>query len=147
VKRRTLAYVLGGTAVAVGGWLLLDALIVTEEERIQVFLEAVTGEVTSEKINTALEWVDTDRQPVEVHVMGRSDLYEDDETLHERARESMRRFMGQDLRILGESITVEDDRATMRVRVINSQLGIVNAEFDLRKREDVWLVSHVRVTR
>ena len=31
MKRRTLAYVLGGTAVAVGGWLLLDALIVTED--------------------------------------------------------------------------------------------------------------------
>jgi ABC-type transporter MlaC component len=59
----------------------------------------------------------------------------------------MRRFIGQDLRILGESIVVEDDRATIHIRVINSQLGMVNVDFDLRKRGEDWLVAKVGVTR
>jgi hypothetical protein len=147
VKRRTLLLALAALAVIVGIWVTVDHLVVTDAERIEVFLETVTGEVTSDKISSALEWVDTSRQPVEVHVMGRTDLYEDGETLETRARESMRRFMGQDLRILGENIDVEDDRATLDVRVINSQLGMVSATFDFRKRGEDWLISKVSVRR
>jgi hypothetical protein len=147
VQRRTLAYVLVVILVMVGVGLAVDALVVTEEERLEVFLDSVTGEVTSEKIDAALGWVDTGRQPVEVFVMGESRLYEDDDTLRERAQGSMRQFLGQDLRILGESITVEDDRATVHIRVINGQLGMVNANFDLRKRGEDWLVAKVSVTR
>ena len=147
MKRRTIGYVLGGAVVVIAIGVAIDMAIVTEEERLEAFVEAVTGEVTSEKIDAALSWIDTSRQPVEVYVMGQSDLYEDDDTLRERARDSMRRFMGQDLRMLNETITVEDERATIRVRVLNDQLGMVTAEFDLRKREETWLVSAVRVTR
>ncbi len=147
VKRRTLGLALAGALLAACVWMIVDYLVVTDAERIQVFLDSVTGEVSSDKIDAALSWVDTSRQPVEVYVMGRSDLYEDDETLRTRARESMRRFMGQDLRILGENIEVEGDHAHLHVRVINSQLGMVNANFDFRRRGDDWLVSKVSVTR
>jgi hypothetical protein len=147
VQRRSVAYVLLGVVVVIGVGLIVDAVVVTEEERLEVFLDSVTGEVTSEKIASALAWVDTSRQPVEVSVRGQSNLYEDDESLQERARDSMRRFIGQDLRILGESIVVEDDRATIHIRVINSQLGMVNVDFDLRKRGEDWLVAKVGVTR
>ncbi len=147
VKRRTLGIGILAVVAIVGIWVTVDYLVVTDAERIEVFLESVTGEVTPEKISAALEWVDTSRQPVEVYVMGQTTLYEDGQELETRARDSMRRFMGQELRILGENIDVEDDHATLNVRVLGDRLGMVSATFSFRKRGEDWLVSKVSVTR
>ncbi|MBW2463048.1 MAG: hypothetical protein JRH11_15470 [Deltaproteobacteria bacterium] len=147
MQRRSIAYAAAGLAALVALGLAYDALVETDEERIEAFADAVTGEVTSEKIAEALTWCDTGRQPVEVYLMGESLLYESDSALADRARQGMSRFMGQDVRALNRNVQVDGDRASLRVRVMNSQLGMVNATFEFRKRDDKWLLSVVRITR
>ncbi len=147
MQRRPIVYAAAGLVTLVALGLTYDALVETDEERIEAFADAVTGEVTSEKIAEALAWCDTGRQPVEVYLMGESRLYESDSDLADRARQGMSRFMGQDLRPLNRNVEVDGDRASLRVRVMNSQLGMVNAAFEFRKRGDEWLLSTVRITR
>jgi hypothetical protein len=147
VQRRTLAYVAGGIAAVATVWVVGDLLIVTDEERLEPFLDAVTGDVTPARIDAALAFTDPSREPVEVRALGTTVVYEDAESLSERAHTALSALSGETLRILGESIEVEGERATISVRILSGQTGMVNVGFDLRKHGDDWLVRTVRVTR
>lgn len=147
MKRRWVVYGVVAVALFIGAAVVYDALVETDAERIEVFADAVTGEVSPEKISEGLAWCDPDRQPVEVYVMGASRLYDTGSDLADRAREGMSRFMGQELRPLNQTIEVDGDQASLRMRVLSNQLGMVNAAFDFRRRDERWLISAVRITR
>ena len=147
MQRRSVAYVLGAIVAVAAVVIVVDLAIVTDEERLEPFLDAVTGNVTPERVDAALAFTNPSRQPVEVHAMGATQLYEDAATLRERAHEGLRPLQGESLRILGESMEVADDRATISVRFISSRAGMATATFDLRKRDDAWLLASVSVTR
>lgn len=149
ISPRTVGYVVGGVAVIVGGWLGLDQLIVTDEEQIEELANAVTGPVEDARIDAAIrEWIDPATQPIEVTAFGQTELYdvENAAELATRAREALRSYRGERLRKLRQSIEVHDDRGRLSLRIVSVR-GMVDADFDVRKHGDRWLVSAVSIHR
>jgi hypothetical protein len=142
--------VLAAGAAVVGLVVLYDGLVVTDEERLEAFVEDVSGPVDPHRVARArARWVDLERQPFEVSAMGRSLLYRagDDDALAERARRSLARLRGADLRVLGRAIAVEGDRATVSLRVMSPGRGLGRVEWRLRRHGDDWLAAHLAVRR
>ena len=53
-----------------------DALVETDEERLAVFADQVTGPISAGRIDAARRrWIDLDRQPFEVSALGESLYY------------------------------------------------------------------------
>lgn len=146
VDKRQLLLVGATLVVAVAVWLTLDAVIVTDEERLEAFVEDVTGTVTTQRIDTAMEWVDPAAEPVEIRYFGRSDYYEEMLPLRDRAHDALRFLSGDSLRTLQEGIEVEGDRATVSLRLLSDR-GMVQATFTLRRHGERWLVSEVEIHR
>lgn len=146
VDRRRLVIIGGALAAVVGIWWALDALVVTEEERLEAFVDDVTGTVSTERIDRALEWVDPSTEPVEIRVMGRTSYYEQMGPLRERARDALAFLEGDDLRTLQQGIEVTEDRAVVSLRLLGDR-GMVQVEFTLRQHGDRWLVAEVQIHR
>lgn len=140
VQAIVLALLLGSVAV------VADALVVTDEERLDAFADAVTGEVETQRIDAALSYVDPARVPVEVLVGEQRSFYEDGQVvdLAERARETLGPYTGDDVRLLQKTIEIDGDRALVALRV-GTRDGTANVQFRLVRRGDGWLVSRVRV--
>jgi hypothetical protein len=145
MRRSVLWGVLGVGAVVVV-LIAYDALVVTDEERLEAFVDSVHGEVTSERIDEALSHCDPSIEPVEVQVFGDTTLYTDSSELESRARESLRRFSGDDLRVMTSSVRVEDGRGNIRLRLLSSR-GMMRVDFTLVAHGERWLVSKVMVSR
>ena len=142
--RRGHVLVVGGIGAAIAAWVIGDAVIVTDEERVAELVEAVSGEMTAAKIDAAFEWVDPETVPVEVVAFGDTRLYEDRAELRERARDVVRVLRGQRLRALSESVEVDGDTADVGVRLLSDQ-GMGDVDFRLEKRGERWLVTRVRL--
>jgi hypothetical protein len=123
-----------------------DALVVTDEERLDAFVDSVTGEVETRRIDAALGYVDISRVPVEVLVGDETDYYEEgrEVDLAERARQTLAPFQGDDVRLLQKSIEIDGERALVALR-IGTRGGTANVQFRMVRRGDGWLVSRVRV--
>lgn len=145
-SRRRLLVVGGALATAIAIWWALDALVVTDEERLQAFVDDVTGPVTPQRIDEALRWVDPSVEPVEVRVLGRAEYYEEMEPLRQRAHRSLDPVAGTDLRTLQQGIDVNDGLATVSLRELTDR-GMLQVTFTLHRHEERWLVSEVQVHR
>jgi hypothetical protein len=145
--RRRAIYLVIAVVVITAGIVVGDLLVTTEEERLTVFADAVSGEVTPARIDAALAWCDPARQPVQVESFAGGRLYEDEASLHREARRALSRFRGTELHRLSDSITVHDDTATVSLRLLATDRGFINAEFELRRHGEDWLVSSVVVRR
>lgn len=146
IERRRALVIGGFLAVAVALWWVLDAMVVTDAERLEAFAEAVTGPVTAERIDAALGWVEPATEPVEIRYFGRSDYYEEMAPLRERAHEALRFLQGDSLRTLQEGIDVIEDRAVVTLRLLSDR-GMVQATFTLRRHGERWLVAEVEIHR
>lgn len=141
-----------GTAllVIVAAVLAWDALVVTDEERLEAFVEDVTGAVGPTRVSTARErWIDLSRQPFEASAMGESLFYGpgEDAALAERANAVARELRGVTLRVMSSGITVEGDEATVSLRVLSRERGMGQVEWRLRRHGDDWLAEHLTVMR
>lgn len=150
IEPRRAGIVIGVVATVVGAWLGLDELIVTEEERLEELANAVTGPVDPQRIDAAVaNWAAPSIQPVEVTAFGRSEVYDVSNAaeLGPRARDALRSYGGERLRKLRQGIElIGEDRAHVTLRIVSGR-GMVDAEFELRKHGDRWLVSEVRIHR
>lgn len=134
---------LGALAGAlVGGMLLWDALVTTDEERLQTFVDTVTGTMEPATVTEGLTWVDPDAQPLEVEARGMGKLYRsgDADELQRDAREQLRPFMGDTLRALREAIDVDGDQAAVELKLLTNR-GLVQARFRFVKRRERWLLE------
>lgn len=124
-----------------------DAVVFTDEERLEDFVEAVTGDVASDRIDNALEWVDPDREAVEVSQGREVRRYEDGESveLAVHARELLAPFEGNHAVLLQDSIDIEGERARVTVRMRTGD-GVLNVRFDMVRHEDGWFVRRVRAS-
>lgn len=137
------AAVLGliGGAIVVG-----DALITTDEERLERFVDTVTGTVDASTLEAGLSWTDPAVQPLEVEARGMGKLYDgrNADELQVDARRALRGYMGDTLRPLRSSIEVDANRATIRLRLLTNR-GMVDARFHFRKRSgppgERWLLD------
>lgn len=123
-----------------------DALVVTDEERLDAFVDAVTGEVETRRIDAALSHADPSRVPVEVVVGDDVHTYADGQEvdLAERTRRALTPLEDEHLRVLQEAVEVDGDRALVALR-LRTRGGTADIQFRLVRRGDGWLVSRVRV--
>lgn len=142
--RRGHLVAVAGVGAAVAAYLIGDALIVSDEEKVGELVEAITGEMTAERIDAAFAWVDPATAPVEVVVFGDTRLYEDRAELRERAGDAIRVLRGQRLRALRENVEIEDGVAALSLQLLSDQ-GLANVDFRLEERGDRWLITRVRV--
>ncbi len=126
--------------------MVADALVVTDEERLEAFVDAVTGEVDTRRIDAALSYVDPARVPVDITVGDDLRAYGEGQEvdLAERARATLAPFQGDDVRVVQEAIEIEGERALVALR-IGTREGMADVQFRLVRRGDGWLVSRVRV--
>lgn len=143
---RTQRWIALAALVLVVALVAYRSLVVTDRDRVERFAEAVSGEVTPERIDAAMRYVDPDRQPVEVTAYESTESYGPGqrEALHRRVRERLRAASGQRFRVLRRSITVGPQSASVSMQLYSSE-GMPTAEYVLRKHGDDWLVETARV--
>lgn len=126
----------------VGGMLLWDALVTTDEERLQTFVDTVTGTMEPASVTEGLTWADPEAQPLEVEARGMGKLYRagDAAELQRDAHERLRPYMGDSIRSLREAIDVEGDQAVIELKLLTNR-GLVEARFRFRKRGERWLLE------
>ncbi len=147
---RTVAVVGAAVALVFGVYWIGDALIETDEERLEAVVDLATETMGPDVANRALAWTDPEAQPVELSALGMTRTYDDRnaDELGPDARSRLSRFYGQSFTALSSAIEVVDDRATVSMRLMGEG-GMMQVEVRLvRADEDAdWLVSHVRVGR
>ncbi len=144
---RKLAFHLLIALVAVGGVAAVaDALVVTDEERLETFAEDLSGDILPERIDAALGYFDPDRQPVEVVTDGQRLFFAEGEgaDLAAEVRAVLAPHGQQEATLLQRAIELRDDDARVALRLRTSE-DVVDATFDLRKHGERWFVRRVRV--
>jgi hypothetical protein len=133
-------------AVAIGAVVIADWLIVTEEERLDAFVDTVTGRIDDAKIEGALSWTDPKRQPLELTFRGQSYRFDADNCadLRSKAYTHLASYQGEKLTLLSKSVEVSGRKATIVVDTL-SRRGRTTVEYELRKTGKQWLVSGVFV--
>lgn len=123
-----------------------DALVVTDEERLEAFAEDLSGDITPERIDTALGYFDPDRQPVEVAAADRRRRFTEGEgaDLAAEVRSVLATYAQEEATLLQRAIELHGDEARVAMRLRTPE-GIVDATFDLRKHGERWFVRRARV--
>ncbi len=133
------------TAVA-GIAMAVDALVLTDEERLEAFTDTLTGDVTDQRIDQALDFADPDREPVELIAGHTRSFYNDGQgaELAERAHHELAPLAGSEATLLQRTIHIDGDEALVAVRV-RTREGVIDASFNLTRHGDGWLIRKVRV--
>lgn len=150
MSRRTWIGVGVGVIAIVGALVAWDTLVETDEERLEVFADEVTGPISAARIDGARRrWIDLSRQPFEVSALGESLYYGpgEDAALAERSRAVARELRGVTLRTLQRGIHVDGDEARVTLRLLSRERGMGQVEWRLRRHGEDWLVEHLAVTR
>ncbi|MCZ7686919.1 MAG: hypothetical protein M5U28_52520 [Sandaracinaceae bacterium] len=141
----------GGLAAALVAIVVAyDALVVSDEERLEALIEDSTGSITAARIERGrARWLDLARQPFEISGFGEARSYGagDEAALDDRAADAARTLAGDSLRAISSGVRVEGDRGTVTMRVLGQRLGMAQIEWSLRKHGDDWLVSRLSIRR
>jgi len=146
VSTRNRALLAGALLFIVGALFAVDALIVTDEEKVREFAEAVSSPVDDSYFSTLERWIDLGACTLEVVVRGQSRLYtgDDIETLRRDARRGLSFLQGSEIRTLSRSLEIEADQAALQLRLFTSQ-GVREASFRMRRNDESWVVERVHV--
>jgi len=141
-------FILHGLAIGVviGGLAAVaDALVITDQERIEQLVDSLEGEVRDTTLDDALHFVETDREPVEVRSAEGTRWFEDaDADLARRAREALRPLRGSDIEVLQRTIEIEGDEAHLALRA-RTRYGVVDGNVDFVKHGERWLIQRARI--
>ncbi len=146
VMRRTGIYLLVILSIVVGAALVTDAVVVTDRERMDEFIDSVTGQVSESRIDNALRYADPSKVTVELVHDGHRRRYSDRNAsaLKPDARKALASLEGSRLRLIQESISLDGGRARIALR-LRTDAGLANTVFDLRREEDQWILRRVIV--
>ena len=146
MSTRTRAAIVGALVLLVGGYFTLDALIVTDEERVREFAEAVASPVDDRYWERIERWIDLETTTLEVVVRGQSRLYDNDErdALRRDARRGLAFLQGTEIRTLSRSLEIQDDRSSVQMRLFTGQ-GVREVTVRMRKNDESWVVERVHV--
>jgi hypothetical protein len=144
--RRTAIHLLVILSIVVGAALVTDAIVVTDRERMDEFIESVTGTVSESRIDGALSYADPSEVPIELIHEGRRRKYSDRNAarLKPDARKALSSIEGSHLRLIQESVSLDGERARIALRLRTNE-GLANTVFDLRRKNDTWLLRRVTV--
>ena len=133
-------------SIVVGAAVAVDAAVVTDRERMAEFIDSVTGEVSDSRIDGALRYADPTEVPIELIHEGKRRKYADRnaDRLKPDARKALAPIEGSHLRLIQESVSVDGERARIALRLHTSE-GMANTVFDLRRKNDTWLLRRVTV--
>jgi hypothetical protein len=133
-------------SIVVGAAVVVDTIVVTDRERMDEFIDSVTGKVSESRIDGALRYANPTKVPVELVHEGRRRKYGDRNasTLKSDARRALASLEGSRLHLIQESVSLDGERARIALRVRTSQ-GLANTVFDLRRQNDEWLLRRVIV--
>lgn len=134
-------------AVCIGGVVAVaDALVITDEERLETFVEALTGEVSPERIDDALSYVNTDRVTLTLRSPNGTEVFEegDGAALANLARRELASLEGSDATLIQDTIDIDGDRATVTIRA-RTRMGLVDANLQLEKVADRWLLTRAYI--
>ncbi len=143
---RTGIYLLVILSIVVGAAVVTDAVVVTDRERMDEFIEQVTGRVSESRIDNALSYADPSKVTMELVHDGRRRRYSDRNAsaLKTDARKALASLEGSKLHLIQESISLEGERARIALR-LRTDVGLANTVFDLRRENDVWILRRVIV--
>ena len=144
--RRTGIYLLVVLSIAVGAAVVTDATVVTDRERMEEFIDSVTGKVSESRIDSALSYADPSKVTMELVHDGHRRRYSDRNAadLKPDARKALASLEGSKLDLIQESISLEGERARIALR-LRTDAGLSNTVFDLRREKDVWFLRRVIV--
>lgn len=144
--RRIGILLLSSLSIVIGAAVAVDAAVVTDHERMAEFIDSVTGEVSDSRIDGALRYADPSELPIELIHEGRRRKYGDRnaDRLKPDARKALASLEGSHLRLIQESVSVDGERARIALRLRTSE-GLANTVFDLRRKDDTWLLRRVTV--
>ncbi len=126
--------------------MVTDAIVVTDRERMDEFIDSVTGRVTESRIDSALSYADPSKVALELVHEGRRRRYSDRNAadLKPDARKALASLEGSRLRLIQESVSLDGERARIALRV-RTEAGLANTVFDLRRENEQWFLRRVIV--
>lgn len=124
----------------------MDAAVVTDRERLEEFVEAVTGRVSEQRIDNALRYADPGKVAMDLVHDGRRHRYDNRNAseLKPDARKVLAPLAGSRVSLLQENIHLDGERARIALRLRTNE-GFANTVFDLRRENDEWLLHRVTV--
>lgn len=120
-----------------------------DEDYIDDFVTAVTGDVTSERIDHVFNtYVDPDVEPIDVRVLEHNRVYGAGEAgeMRTKAQEKLGRLGGSSLKILRRKVEIKGERAYVDLQLFSRE-AMGNVRYDLRKHDKRWLLSKVAVNQ
>jgi hypothetical protein len=143
---RTGIYLLVILSIVVGAAVVADAVVVTDRERMDEFIDSVTGRVSDSRIDNALSYADPSKVTMELVHEGRRRRYSDRNAadLKPDARKALASIEGSKLDLIQESISLDGERARIALR-LRTDVGLANTVFDLRRENDEWFLRRVIV--
>jgi len=144
--------VLGLFLLVVGASIAIDALIVTDEERLERFVDELNGSIDREYVDRVLGYVDLAQTPLDLEVLlpieSHTGLYDASRAaeLEQMFRERMRPYYGDRVRTLQKRIEVEGNRAQVGFTVFGQSLQ-VRVELKMSRIGERWLVAAARFAR
>ena len=144
--RRTGIHLLVILSLVVGTAAAVDAAVVTDREQMEAFVDAVTGRVSSSRIDSALRYADPAKVSMDLVHHGRRHRYDGRNAadLKSDARRALAPIEGSRVSLLQESIQLDGERARIALRLRTND-GFANTVFDLRRQGDEWLLRRVTV--
>ena len=133
-------------SIVIGAAVVDDAVVVTDRERMDEFIDSVTGKVSDTRIDSALSYANPAKVPIELVHEGRRRKYSDRNAskLKPDARKALASLEGSRLRLIQESVSLDGERARIALR-LRTSAGLANTVFDLRREDDQWLLRRVIV--
>lgn len=143
MDRRHLIAGVGAALAALGAFFLTR--VDPDQAAIEAFASCFTGELTPEKVERALAYVDTTAASLEVAAYGEEHAYgpSDAQEVRERAHTAARSLRGTPRRALQKRIEVHPPRASLWMRLVSDD-GMTEASFTFRKVGARWLVDSAR---
>jgi hypothetical protein len=121
----------------------------TDEDRVRAFSEAITGELSQERVQTAIDkYVDLNTQVLDVGAYGESRSYnaQDRATLDADARRRLPRFYGTRLQILKRHIELKGTTAYLELQLFSKE-GMASLRCELHKHGERWLLGALRLNQ
>jgi hypothetical protein len=123
-----------------------DAMVITDEEKLEAFLDEVTRSRGGDRVGRALHFADPNREPVAVAFDGGVRRFEDGQEveLEGALRSALGVFGAPELEPVQEDVELRGEDARVAVRV-RTDAGLTDAQFELRRHDDGWLIRRVAV--
>jgi hypothetical protein len=131
---------LSGVAVAA------DALVTSQREELDGFLDDVTREKLDARVDGALAHLNPGAVTVRLQVEGRAQRFEAGESgeLSESLRQALGVFDSGEQKLLQHSVNVDAERATVTTRIGDASYE-QTVIYDLVRRDERWLIRSLRV--